>query len=131
MELDSEQKRSWGFQEYLGISFIAIAFCGVYWIFTAVISLWNAPESVPFISFFINQLETNGVTIIAGPGGEINWPEKWQVIVGVFLTIVLISSIGLLTKTFLVAGLCLLFPKIHFYGGLMETLIYRVRGKDK
>ena len=131
MESETENKRNWGFQEYLGALFITIALCGVYWVFSVVITLWNDPNSVPFIAFFVEKLTVDGSPIISGPGGEINWPDNLQVIVGVFLTIVLISSIGLLAKTFLIAGLCLLFPKIHFYGGLLETLIYRVRGTKK
>ena len=131
MELDNEQKSGWGIQKFLGWVFIAVSLSAFYWVFTAVISLWNDPSSVPFIAFFVEKLIVDGAPIISGPGGEINWPDNLQVIVGVFLTIVLISSIGLLAKTFLVAGLCLLFPKIHFYGGLLETLIYRVRGTEK
>ena len=116
---------------FLGWFFIAVSLSTFYWVFTAVISLWNDPSSVPFIAFFVEKLALDGEPLISGPNGEIHWPDNLQVIVGVFLTIVLISSIGLLAKTFLVAGLCLLFPKIHFYGGLLETLIYRVRRTEK
>jgi len=122
--LNNEQTSSWGIQQFLGWVFIAISLSAFYWVFTGVISLWDDPSSVPFIAFFVEKLIVNGAPIISGPGGEINWPDNLQVIVGVFLTIVLISSIGLLAKTFLVAGLCLLFPKIHFYGGLNKFKNY-------
>ena len=129
MESSKENPTSLSIQKFLGWLFIIISLAVFYWVFSNILALWHDPSSVPFVKLFVEKLAMNGEPIMSGVNGEIFLPENFQIIIGVFLAIVLLSSFSLLAKTFLVAGLCLLFPKIHFYGGLVETLIYRVRGK--
>ena len=115
-------------QNSLGLLFIGIALAGLYWVAGMFYSLWNEPTSVPFISIFVELINENQRPFIDGANGQLNWPTSWPIIVGVFLTIVLLSSASILIRTFLILGLCLLFPKIQFNGGLIETLKNRFFG---
>ncbi|MCU7806168.1 MAG: hypothetical protein KZQ96_23595 [Candidatus Thiodiazotropha sp. (ex Lucinoma borealis)] len=96
----------------LGIILLILAGLGVYWVADAVFQLWNTPKSVPFVSLFIDLLQENQKPIMkSSNGAEINLPDSWPVAIGIFFSIVLISSIGLLVRSFLTIGLSLLFSE--------------------
>jgi len=118
-------------RKYLGIAFVLIALLGVYWVAEAIIQLWSSPKSVPLVSMFIDLLEENQKPLILNPAQEsgLNLPAPWPVVVGVFLSIVLISSVILLIKSLLESGLLLLFPGIHDKKGVVATAIQHVIGR--
>jgi hypothetical protein len=100
-----------GFRIILGIVFLLISLAGLYWVAEVIYQLWNSPKTVPFVTMFIELLEDNQLPILKSrEGAEINLPASWPVVVGVFLSIVLISSIGVIIKLFLSKSLQLLFP---------------------
>ena len=116
----------------LGIIFLLIAFSGLYWVAGAIQQLWNSPESVPFVATFIDLLEENQAPIIRSvEGGEINLPASWPVAVGIFLSIVLISSVGLLIRCFLSNALLLLFPGMPSPKGVLVSTIERIKNKKR
>ena len=116
----------------LGIILLVIALLGLYWIAEAVFLIWNSPRSVPFVSLFIELLEENPKPIIkTKEGSEINLPASWPVVVGIFLSIVLISSIGLLVRSFLSNALLLLFPHLHTAKGSKMSVLKSMLSKHK
>jgi len=116
----------------LGMMFLLIALFGLYWVAEAVLQLWNSPKSVPFVSLFIELLEENQAPIMRSTqGGEIYLPASWPVVVGLFLSIVLISSVGLLIRCFLSSALHLIFPGILAPKGLLASAKERLTGKPK
>ena len=103
-----------GFRIILGITFLLISLLGLYWIIEVIYQLWNSPKSVAFLSIFIELLEENQLPIIKSrEGAEINLPSSWPVVVGIFLSIVLISSVSVVIKLLLSNSLLLLFPEIY------------------
>jgi hypothetical protein len=113
-----------------GIIFLLIALFGLYWVAEAIAQLWNSPKSVPFVSLFIDLLEENQEPILRSTkGGEINLPASWPIVVGVFLSIVLISSVGLLIRSFLSNAMYLLFPGQNTTKGWFAIAIERITSK--
>jgi hypothetical protein len=114
-----------------GVILLFLAGLGVYWVADAVIQLWNSPRSVPFVSLFIDLLQENQKPIIkSSNGSELNLPASWPVIIGIFLSIVLISSIGLLVRCFLTNGLSLLFPGSISTKGKLAGMVEKLTTKN-
>ena len=102
------------FRIILGLIFLLTSLVGLYWIAEVIYQLWNSPKTVPLVVMIIELLEeTQSPILISSEGAEINLPASWPVIVGVFLAIVLISSIGVIIKLLLSKSLLLLFPEIN------------------
>ena len=86
----------------------------MYWVIEVIYQLWNTPKSIPFVTLFIDLLAENQLPIIKSrEGAEINLPASWPIIVGIFLSIVLISSVSVIIKLLLSKSLLLLFTEIH------------------
>ena len=130
--MDSSQVTDGQFnlRKICGFIFLLIALLGLYWVAEAIVQLWNSPKSVPFVSLFIDLLEENQKPILSSvQGGEINLPASWPIVAGLFLSIVLISSVGLLIRCFLSNAMFLLFPGQHAHKGWLAALIERIAGK--
>ena len=98
----------------LGIIFLLVSFVGLYWVVEVIYQLWNTPKSIPFVTLFIELLDENQLPIIQSrEGAKINLPASWPVMIGIFLSIVLISSVTSIIKLLLSKSLFLLFPEIH------------------
>lgn len=114
----------------LGVILLLFALSGLYWVADAIIQLWNSPRSVSFVSLFIDLLEEDQEPVfVSKDGTQINLPASWPVVVGLFLSIVLISSAGLLIRSFLTSALALLFPGSHNIKGALAVIIERMLEK--
>ena len=125
-----DQAERFELRRLLGIVLLLTAFLGLYWVVESVILLWNSPRSVPFVSIFIDLLEENQKPLIrTKEGSEISLPASWPIVVGIFLSIVLISSIGLLVRAFLSNALLLLFPRLHISEGENVSVLKKIVSK--
>lgn len=124
MDNPSDRMEGTEFRRFFGVFLLVFAAVGGYWIVDVALQLWNTPKSVPLVSFFMELIQEHQESIIKLKNGtEIHLPSSWPMIAGVFLTIVLISSIGLLVRTLLSSGLSLLYPELRKAGrGLLSGL---------
>jgi len=102
------------FRIILGFIFLILGLIGSYWIGQAVLQLWYTPEEVEFVRVFIELARDNPLKVhYENNGLEFNLPEPWgPVIIGIFLSMVLMSGIVMLVKTLLVNSVLLLFPDL-------------------
>ena len=98
----------------LGSTFLLISLLGLYWVVEAIYQLWNLPKTIPFVTVFLDLIEEDQLPILKSrEGAEINLPSSWPVVVGIFLSIVLISSVSVIIKLLLSSSLFLLFPEFY------------------
>lgn len=111
--LASEQDQQSEFRRKLGMALLLLGVFGLLWISVLIYQLWYTPKSVPFVSMVIEFLEQDQKPVMKDENGrEINIPESWPVVVGIFLSIVLISSMSFMVHALISAAISLLFPDL-------------------
>lgn len=112
----------------IGLVLLAAAGAVGYWLFNAIVQLWEAPHEVPLVQFLADAVERNQVAV---PEGETAWPESFGLIAGVFFAVLILYCVALVLKA-LIAGACrVLVPDLRPWAKRMTTEFARLREQQQ
>lgn len=115
---DQTKQTLTGVKEIVGAGFIGVALYLAYWVFTAVMQLWNTPESVGILRY------AEQLTLKIDPSEPMfgDFLGQFSVIINIVISIAVLSVVTSLIRIFVVSGLVLLFPQLRVKGSLLETI---------